>query len=263
MIYFLFITLISFNYQNILPNDQYPWTVQLIASEDMIDTWIFSDSIYSQTSEYAYCYQVPGFYNGKRIFRGCVGGYSSYEKAKEDYQYLTSYGFECIPREMHNLVLGSTGRITVNENNIGLSTGEPFRTDETRYGLRAYLSPDNMWAALIYPTGTGFENEGECIIMTRISDGQERLFLIESEMVFPQLWKTSVNPDGTESLKIIISTENGGVGYGSIYLIDVESGNLISKIENSSVTEIRENSVLYEIFGIEGETPVGSGELRI
>lgn len=257
MIVLLFSLIFSFNYDQVLPSSPYPWTVQICALSSPVNTWEMYDSLYEKTEQPLFPFQVPGLLETKRIWRCCLGGYSSAEEADVMVQYLKNNGFTALAKKMQGIILGSTGEIDISDDEIRLQTGEIFPTDDRMQGYynhhRAYLSPDMQWAALIFSSGIGFENEGESMVLARISDGEERLVLISSEMINPLIWNME-----SDKPEIIVSTQCGGVGYGEIFLIEVETGLITWQDKNISVYEVCENFVKYYLIDPHTEMPLDS-----
>jgi hypothetical protein len=247
LLFILTILILGSNYQDILPSTQNPWTVQICALSNPVNTWGLHDSLYQKTGQPLFPYQVPALLDSRRIWRCCLGGYPAREEAEQMADYLQNHGFTALVKQMQGIVLGSTGEIEIRDTDIELQTGEVFPTNDEIQGYhqhqRAALSPDQQWAALIFSSGTGFENEGECLVLARISDGEEKIGLVSTEMIYPLIWDIeSDNP------RIIVSTQCGGVGYGNIYMIDVENGQILWFDQKISVYDTGEDYVKYYLI---------------
>ncbi|MBN1619948.1 hypothetical protein JW890_04435 [candidate division WOR-3 bacterium] len=247
-----------------LPDGDFPWTVQLMSfSEpvygneriDEINEILWGQNI-SATGSYSRFFTVQGAFENKRVYRLCAGVFPNYQKASEMAYRLRLRGVPCFAKK----IIGSAPELwlstSVEKDRILLGQkhwveiyepGEIFWMSE-----RAYVSDPERYATLVYSNGTGYEGEGENLLLLKIATLEESVILIDSRMITVSFWLENENQNDIAVIELI----SGATGYDNeVIILDCETREILERYEHGSVDLYNKSSgVLDVIFMSEDET---------
>lgn len=246
IVYFLFFALS-------LPDKRNPWCIQLFsftATDSIYENTVeintsLEEESFPSTGPYTHFTEVQGVYQNKRIYRVCAGAFPSRDEAMGVVNTLTSRGHDCFPKKLFveeawesvefkedKITLGSDHIVDVFDNGQISSVRE-----------RAYIQPEEKYAALVYSNWTGFEGEGENLYLLDLESFKEKLVLIDMQKVLPYFWFS----DDNGVCFLITELICGGTEYSNeIVIIDCENAEIVARHEHCVIGRYcEEENILY------------------
>lgn len=250
IIIFTFIFTYNIYCNDILPTQEYSWTIKFAEGQDIDNNYFINlnpllDSLGFPMVGMSgdYFYSIPTLDDSQRSWSFCVGSFETEEEAQYYAKALKeSPSLSWIKIEQLFNIYGYAGKIIIEDSIIRLGTTEIFNIN-----YEAFISPCKNWTVFKYGNCSGYESEGQTLIVSRVEDGQERLGVIDHRMIFPKLWGTLPNGD----ISLFISIESSATYWDSkILLLNIETGEIIEEIYNSIITDTLKNSsgIIYKTF---------------
>ncbi len=253
---------------NFLPGADFQWTVQLMSFKDpvygneRIDeiNEILEELNISATGSYARFFTVQGVHENERVYRLCAGVFSDYEKASETAYRLRLRGVPGFAKkiigascelwlsssvEKDRILLGQNHWVEIYE------PGEIFWMSE-----RSYVSDRERFAALVYSNGTGYEGEGENLLLLKIPTLEESVILIDGRMITVSFWHDSEEQTDLAVIELI----SGATAFDNeVVILNCGTREIIKRYEHGSVESYNTDSgVLNVIFMSMDETECGN-----
>lgn len=254
-----------------MPDADNPWTIQILSLTGLDDIYenterlnlILEREEFPQTGAYPRFFIAQGVFQNKRVYRVCAGAFDGTEESKETVYRLRARGVPCFSRRLVGGEVETWENISISEGRIVFGSGhfvELFEPGDISWQKeRAYLSSDSAYAALTYSNGTGYEGEGENLIILNLKNSYENIALIDQRMVFPVMWFQ--NEAG--SVLLVVELISGGTAYSNeVIVINCEGAVVVERYRHCTINNCVPSALILNVMSVE-ETILGEIEINL
>lgn len=254
-----------------MPDADNPWTIQILSITGLDDIYENTERLNSileregfpQTGAYPRFFIAQGVFQNKRVYRVCAGAFDGTEKSKETVYRLRARGVPCFSRRLVGGEVETWENLSVSEGRIVFGSGhfvELFEPGDMSWQKgRAYLSSDSAYAALTYSNGTGYEGEGENIIILNLKNLGENIAVIDQRMVLPVMWFQGEE----DSVLLVVELISGGTAYGNeVIVINCEDAVVVERYRHCTINNYGPTALTLNVMSVE-ETILGEVEVNL